>query len=130
MSNRAQRRQDEIMQRIREKERIAQENKDIVRKLKDIEQEAKDWACHYYMGLMFVATAKALHDEYGWTARPIGKIWHRMDDILCSLETEDGMTVEQLAKWVEDKLHLRVEFDSNRNIVAVNTFEREVEKDA
>ena len=130
MSNRAQRRQEEIMQRIREKERIAQENKDIVRKLKDIEQEAKDWACHYYMGLMFVAVAKSLHDEYKWTAKPIGKIWRRMDDILCSLETDNGMTVEELARWVEDKLYLRVEFDSNRNIVAVNTFEKEVEKDA
>ena len=128
--NREQRRREAVMNRIREKQRIAEENRDIERRLKSIEQEAKDWACHYYMGLMFVAVAKSLHDEYKWTAKPIWKIWRRMDDILLSLETDNGMTVEELARWVKDKLHLRVKFDSNRNIIAVNTFEKEVEKDA
>lgn len=128
--NRMQRRQAEIIERARKKERLIEENKGIERRLKQAQEEMHEEIGHYYMGVMYTAFILVLRRAYGFGPK---RITRALDELAAIVNDLDAGTIDIAdLKRAAEEAGLEIKFDSNRNFVEVNLFEEknEVKKGA
>ena len=126
MSNRLQRRQAELMEKIQKRQKYVEENKYWSNKIKQAEEEIKEEVTHYYIGLMYTVFIIVMRRAFGFGKKRLYKAVSELAAILNDLE--DGTIDVYDIKREAEAVGMTVVFDANRHFVKANIFEEVAEK--
>jgi hypothetical protein len=121
--NRAERRRAEAMAKIREKEQLFKENKEISDRIKKLELEIRDEVSHYYMGLMYTIFILVMRRACGLGKKRMYRVLNELAAVLNDLENE-VIDIHDIKREAEEA-GMEVKFDVKRNVVVANIFEEE-----
>lgn len=123
--SREQRRQAEIMERLKKKQQIFEDNKEIRNRIKKLEEEMRDEYSHYYMGLMYTVFILVMRRVCGYGKKRMHRVLNELAAILNDLEDET-ITIHDIKREAEEA-GMEIKFDVKRNIVVANIFEEYIE---
>lgn len=114
-----------MLARIKEKEKLIEENKGVSDRIKKLEAEIRDEMSHYYMGLMYTVFVVVMRRACGFGKKRMYRVLNEIAAIINDLH-EETITVYDIKREAE-AAGMEIKFDVDRNIVVANIFE-EVEK--